>query len=98
MTDSTMLLYAIKLVLGGFTVFFAIVLWSKTRDMAWMALVGGVITSYAGIVFDLLCFLGIVQSLDYMLFGIPILTLVIVVVPSLFFILGFIVMIKRLRH
>lgn len=98
MTDSIMLLYAIKLVLGGFAVFFALVLWSKTRDFAWMSLVAGVIISYSGIVYELLCSLGIIQPLAYSLWGIPVLTFVFALFPSLFFIFSFIIMIKRLRH
>ena len=44
--NALIIFYIVKLVLGGLLAFLAIMLWSKTRDPAWMALVAGAITGY----------------------------------------------------
>ncbi|MCR5288606.1 MAG: hypothetical protein K6E51_01285 [Treponema sp.] len=97
MSDQQVVLCIIKLCLGGFTAFFAILLWSKTRDIAWMSIVAGAITTYVGIVFDLLVMLGIIVPGGILLWGVPVAVLVFTIIPSLFYILGFIVMLTRNR-
>ena len=97
MAQSTLVLYIIKLSLGGIAAFLAILLWSKTRDAAWMSLVAGVVTSYAGIVYNMLVDLGIVLSGGPLVFGIPLATLLFTCVPTLFYILAFILMLIRNR-
>jgi len=97
MNESMLVLYIIKLVLGGIAAFLAILLWSKTRDAAWMSLVAGVVTSYAGIVYSMLVDLGIVVRTGMLVFGIPIATLLFTVIPTLFYILAFILMLLRNR-
>ena len=44
MEQTQLILYIIKLVLGGLTAFFALLVWSKTREGAWISLVSGVVT------------------------------------------------------
>lgn len=95
MDDSQMILYILKLVLGGLAAFLAIMLWSKTRDLAWMSLVAGAVTTYAGIVYDMMTVFGIVGVSGISLFGIPLATLLFAVIPPLFFIIAFIIMIFR---
>lgn len=95
--DAAIILYIVKLVLGGVAAFLAIVLWSKTRDPAWMSLVAGAITGYAGIMFNMMLDLGIVTAGTPIIFGIPLSILLFTAVPSLFFILAFILMIVRNR-
>jgi hypothetical protein len=90
-------LFAIKLVLGGFTAFLAILLWSKVYDAPWMALVGGAITGYAGIVYDMLRAIGVVDYRPKVGAGISLGTLAFTVVPLLFVITAFILMIARNR-
>lgn len=97
MIQSTLILYIIKLALGGIAAFLAILLWSKTRDAAWMSLVAGVVTSYAGIVYNMLVDLGIVLNGGPLVFGIPLATLLFTCVPTLFYILAFILMLIRNR-
>lgn len=90
------LLFIIKLVIGGIVAFLAILLMSKTRDAAWMAMVAGFLLSYAALVFDLLINLGVLTHTSIELFGIPLSLLLCAVLPSLCFILAFIIMlIKR---
>lgn len=98
MQNSELVLYVIKLILGGIAAFFAIMLWSKTRDIAWMCLVAGTITSYAGVVYTMMTDLGIFLGLSTSLFGMPIPSLVFAVIPNLFYISAFVLMLIRSRY
>ncbi len=97
MEQTALILYIIKLALGGLTAFFAILVWSKTREGAWISLVAGVIVRYAGIVYDMLLDFGVVFAMEIQVAGIPLTTLLFTVVPSLFFILAFILMLVKNR-
>jgi|WetSurMetagenome_2_1015567.scaffolds.fasta_scaffold99188_3 hypothetical protein len=97
MVQPQLILFIVKLVFGGITAFLAIMLWSKTRDAAWMALVAGAVTSYAGIVYDMMIQLGIIVPDGVAIKGIPLATLLFTVIPSCFFILAFILMLIRSR-
>lgn len=90
-----LLLFIIKLVIGGIVGFMAILLMSKTRDAAWMCMVGGFLLSYAALVFELMEHLGIFSTKSVCLFGIPVSALICTVVPSLFFIIAFILMLIK---
>lgn len=85
------LLYIIKLVIGGFVAFFAILIMSKTRNASWMLLVTGFLFLYASIVYNLMQDLGIIPLVSLKFFEIPLDSLLIAVVPNFFFILSFIV-------
>lgn len=98
MDQGELLLYIIKLVLGGVASFFAILLWSKTRDAAWMSLVAGAVVSYAGVIYSMLEDMGIAFSKDLHIFGMPLTKLVFAVLPSVFFILAFVLMLLRNRE
>lgn len=95
--QTEVVLLIIKLVVGGIAAFLAIMLWSRTRDAAWMCLVAGIVTSYAGIVYDMLVQLGIVVSGGITVAAIPIATLLFAVVPTLFYIFALILMLVRSR-
>ena len=95
MTQPQLILYIIKLVLGGLAAFFSIILWSRTRDPAWMSLVAGTVIGYAGIVYNMLLDFGVAVTTTVTVFGIPRTTLLFTVVPPLLFIIAFIVMIHR---
>lgn len=97
MTQPQMILYAVKLVFGGIAAFCSILLWSKTKDSVWMCLVVGVVAKYAGVVYEILVTLGIIFSESAVFFGIPLLTLVFTVLPDIFFIIAFVLMLKRNR-
>lgn len=98
MTQGELLLYIIKLVLGGMAAFLAILLWSKTRDAAWMSLVAGAVVSYAGVVYSMLEDMGITFVKDVFVFGMPLTKLIFAVLPSVFFILAFMLMLLRHRE
>lgn len=93
--NSEILLFIIKLITGGIVAFLAILLMSKTRDGAWMAMVAGFILQYAALVFDLLLDLGVVTNGSILIWGIPLFSLLAALLPSLCFILAFILMLCR---
>jgi len=95
MENSELVLFIIKLVLGGIAAFLAILLWSKTRDPAWMAIIGGTIIAYVGVVVDMMTNLGMIVFHGSLVGGIPLLSLIFSVVPTLFYIIGFILIIIR---
>ncbi len=95
MTQAQLILYIIKLVLGGLAAFFAIILWNRTRDPAWMSLVAGTIIEYVEIVYNMLLDFGVVFGTDISVLGIPLTKLIFTVIPPILFILAFILMIRR---
>lgn len=99
MTRAELILLASRLAAQALVGFLAIVLWSRTRDSAWMLMVLGAIASYADIVYSLFSVLGLVKTDAFMPYGIPVVDLVFTNLPALFYAIAFIVMIirKRLR-
>jgi hypothetical protein len=90
MRQEELVLFAVKLALGGFATFLAIFLWSKLVDAAWMSLTGGAVTCYTGIVYDILRTIGVVEAA-------PFATLALTVVPFIFYIVAFVLMIVRTK-
>ena len=85
------LLFIIKLVLGGIAAFLAIFVMSKTRDASWMFLVAGFLFAYAALVVDLMTELGIF-AVDFVLIaGMPLVSLLSAIIPSVMFITAFII-------
>lgn len=95
MQNSELILFIIKLVLGGIAAFLAILLWSKTRDPAWMCIICGTIIAYAGVVVDLMTTMGMIAIKGLEFSGLPLLTVIFAVIPVLFYIAGFLIMIRR---
>ncbi len=85
---------ASRLGLGAVAAFLAIVLWSKTRDSAWMLMVIGTIAAYANTIYSILDSLGMVET-SLALGNVPLASLVFPNIPTVFFILAFAVMIGR---
>jgi hypothetical protein len=75
--------------------FLAIVLWSRTRDLAWMLIVIGAISSYADIVFSLLARLGLVDEARFELLGLPLGRILLSNLPFIFLCAALGVMIRR---
>ena len=81
-----------RLILGAVAAFLAIMLWSKTRDAAWMLMVIGIVVSYIEIVYSVLEMTGITAGHTLAVILLPVLRLA-------FFIAAFLVMvIRRYRH
>ena len=95
MVDSQLIFFIIKLALGGLTAFFAILLWSKTGDAAWMSLIAAIVINYAGVVYAMLIQLGILAEGKLLIYGLPLTSLLFTIVPQVFVILSLILMIVR---
>ncbi len=84
-----------QLVLGALASFFAIMLWSKTRDVAWMLIVIGAIAAYVNTVYSILEFFGIVGDAVFSIGTVPLASIMLPILPPIFFSIAFIVMIVR---
>lgn len=97
MTETEIIFFVVKLFLGGIIAFLAIMLWSKTRDFSWMFLVLAAVTGYSSLVFDLLLRLGFISPQELTVFGnnIPFIQFVLTILPRLFVIIAFIIMLSK---
>jgi len=98
MDTITFLQYASHLVLGAFATFAAILLWSRTRDMAWTFLIIAAIISYADIVLTTLRSFGILGENLFRTNGLPMLQLALANLPLLFSGIGFLIAVSRKRQ
>ena len=84
-----------RLILGAVAAFLAIMLWAKTRDIAWMLLVIGTIIAYIEVVHSVLETLGISATYGFMIDSVPLASILLAVLRMLFFIAAFLVMVVR---
>jgi hypothetical protein len=84
-----------RLVLGAAACFFAIMLWSKTRDAAWMLMVIGIIIAYIDIVYSILDFFGIGGGNFFLIDSVPLISFILSPLQLIFFIAAFAVMVRR---
>jgi len=84
-----------RLCLGALASFFAIMLWSKTRDVAWMLMVIGTIAAYIETVYAILNLFGISGTNVLAIGSMPLLSILLPSLPMVFFISAFIVMVVR---
>jgi hypothetical protein len=87
-----------RLSTGALAAFFAIMLWSKTRDIAWMLMVIGAIAAYVETVYSILVLFGITG--DQLSIGsVPVAAILLPNLRTGFFIAAFIVMVvRKFRH
>ena len=94
--DSGQLVYIIsRLSLGALAAFFAILLWSKTRDVAWMLMVAGAIAAYVDTVYSILELFGVTGENLPSIGSMPIVSIILPCLPAVFFIAAFAVMVIR---
>ncbi len=88
---------ASRLVLGAFATFGAILLWSRTRDLAWTFLIIAAVLTYADIVLATLRGFGILGEdlLSYR--GVPVLQIALADLPLLFAGVGSVLAASRKR-
>jgi len=88
---------ASRLALGAFATFGAILLWSRTRDLAWTFLIIAAVLTYADIVLATLRGFGIIGDdlLSYR--GVPVLQMALADLPLLFAGVGFVLAASRKR-
>ena len=87
-----------RLAVSALASLLAIVLWSRTRDPAWMLIVVGTIAAYADIVFSLLGVFGVIDPASFAWGGVPVASIVFANLPALFYSVAFLVMIVRKRN
>jgi hypothetical protein len=84
-----------RLALGALASFFAIMLWSKTRDIAWMLMVIGTIVAYIETVYSILDMFGITVGDDFTIGSVHVAAIVLPSLRILFFIIAFFIMVLR---
>ena len=94
--DSGQTIYVIfRLTLGGLAAFLAILLWARTRDLAWMLMVIGIIMAYVDTVYSILEMFGIIRGEAFNIGSMPVLSIVFHCLPMVFIIAAFSVMVFR---
>ena len=89
-----------RLGVGAVATFLAILLWSNTRDTAWMFIVMGTIVRYGEIMYSTFRFLGIAPSPKGTFIGLPLATIVQLLlqnVPIALYAVGFLIVLARSR-
>jgi hypothetical protein len=84
-----------QLSLGAVSTFLAIILWSRTRDAAWMLIIIGVIISYIEIIHSILGLYGMGGDEFFSVGSVPVISFVLPVLRMMFFIAGFLIMVIR---
>ncbi|HON13807.1 MAG TPA: hypothetical protein PLB48_06220 [Treponema sp.] len=84
-----------RLFFGALASFFAIMLWSKIRDIPWMLMVIGTIAAYAEIVYSILKTLGITEGFEPKIGSVPVTAIILPNLPTIFYSIAFLVMIIR---
>ena len=94
--DSGQLIYILsRLILGTIASFFAIMLWPRTRDAAWMLVVFGVIAFYAETVYTVLRIFGMAGEGIFVIGTMPLMSILLPSLPTVFFISALAVMVAR---
>lgn len=84
-----------QLSLGALATFLAILLWARTRDIAWMLVILGTIAAYVEIVYSILNIFGISGLAFFYIGSVSLIAFVLPSLRMLFFIIAFTVMIIR---
>ena len=82
-----------RLILGALAAFLAIMLWSRTRDAAWMLVVIGTIASYAELVYSILVIFGMIGG--PLIGTMPLMSILLPCLPLVFFCSALAVMVSR---
>lgn len=86
-----------RFVLGAVATFLAILVWSRTRDTAWMLIVVGTVAHYGDVVLSAMETLGMVRLDQVTVMGVAVFPLILTNVPMLFFSIAFLVIVIRRR-
>jgi len=85
------------LLLSGIAAFTAIMLWSLTREPAWMLIIIGLVIRFGDVAFQMLDRFGIIAVIELRVYGIPVFWVLLRAIPLFFIIAGLVAMIRRLR-
>lgn len=94
MNQGQIIIWCVKLVLGGIAAFLAILLWSKSRNGGWMSLVASVLITYAGIIYEMMTDLGIINLSHIQFVGVPVINLCFTAIPSILLIIALILFVR----
>ncbi len=83
--------------LSAVAAFLSILLWSNTRDSAWLFIIVGVIVKFAEVIYTTLEMFGIVRSNLFTFSEVAVGRVILVSLPYILFSIGFIIMITRNR-
>ena len=89
--DAEIILIIIKMLLGGIVAFLAILIMSKTRASSWMFMMCGFLFMYISLMFELFVSIGVFKEPPIYIFGLPLFSLLSMVIPNLFFSIGLII-------
>jgi hypothetical protein len=94
--DSGEIIYiSSRFVLSALAAFFAIMLWSKTRDAAWMLMVIGAIAAYVETIYSILEMFGITETMTVTIGSVPLASMLLPNLPAVFILSAFLVMVSR---
>ena len=85
------------LILSGVVAFTAIMLWSLTREPAWMLVIIGLIVRFGDVAFQTLHRFGIISVIELRVGDIPLFWMLMRAIPLLFIVAGIVTMIRSLR-
>lgn len=100
MTTADLVVNLTRLGVGAIATFLAILLWSNTRDTAWMFIVMGTIVRYGEILYTTFRVFGIAPSIQGGFIGLPYMAIVQILLsnlPTVLYATGFIIMLARSR-
>ncbi|MDR2247563.1 MAG: hypothetical protein LBE17_12985, partial [Treponema sp.] len=94
--DSGVIIYiSSRLALGALTAFFAIMLWSRTRDAAWMLMVLGMLTAYMEIIYSIVEMFGIPEGRSVTIGSVPLASILLPNLSTIFILSAFLIMVFR---
>lgn len=97
MSNQMVVAIAIKLIAGFIAALISVLLWSKTRDGAWLTMVIGVVFLYLETLLEILDVFGFVMYKDIQYGEIVILPLIFETLPFVFFSIGMFLFLLRIR-
>ena len=87
-----------RLFFGAVAAFFAIVLWSKTRELCWMFMVAGIIAMYVETIYSIMGMFGLVQSMATSTGIFSVISIILINLPVMLFIAAFMIMVAKKTH
>lgn len=98
MDRAAQIILLIKLILGGLSVFLAIIIWSKTVNIEWFFLLLAIVAFYIDIILNTLYFFGLFSYPELSIGGINIVVLSLEIFPLLFVFTGFFIKAVKERN
>lgn len=97
MAETEIILLFSKVIFSTIAAFLGIFFLAYTRNIAWMAMILGVVIHFVAVMYETFLFFGIISPSALLYNDFPISTLVLEGLPSLCFGIGFIVLLLRSR-